>query len=357
MLVATSASVWLLLAPAPGHAQEPDITAWWSATNLGDPAPAPPPPPDVGEGDLLVQGSNAGPAATPLGVAPASSQAVAGLRFDLQPTDLVGELRLVVDGEPPPQVSVVACRATEVFGSASNGSWSKVPGYDGKACVAGALEDGAVVFADVAKLVADARLAVVILPGALDRIVFKQPDGAALEVTHAGGVGGEAPAFGSGAQGSAGGSVGGSGGSGAAAPPQAPVGGSDVVPPPAGGLPGGGTVETPADALPPVVAGTPAPTAPTTRPAAAVVDDGLSTGQRRAIALAVIAAEVVAYVLLTRSSAGSAVPAATAAGMAAGRLRPPDRAVGGVRGTGGGADASGGVGRFRREREGPAPSL
>ena len=357
-LVLTTSSVWLLLAPATGHAQEPDISAWWSAANLGDPAPAPPPPPDVGEGELLVQGSNAGPDVVGLGAAPASSQAVAGLRYDLKPTDIVGALRLTVDGEPPPQVSIVACRATEGFGSASNGSWGNVPGYDGNACVAGELDKDAVVFADAANLVTDARLAVVILPGAIDRVVFKDPGNDSLEVTPAGAVGGAAPDFGSGAQGPGeqGSDGAATGGTGAAAPPQGPVGGTAVVPPPTADLPGG-AVEAPADPQAPVVAGTPAPGAPVARNAAAVADDGLSTGQRRAIALLVIAAEVVGYVLLSRGADASAVPATAAAGMAAGRLRPPDRAIAGWRGAGGGTGAPGGVGRFRREREGPAPHL
>jgi hypothetical protein len=355
MLVGTTAGLWLLLAPATGHAQEPDISAWWNAANAGDPAPAPPPPPDVPDGDLLVQGSNAGVPATPLGAAPATAQAVAGLRFDLQPTDVVGALRLVVDGDPPPQVSVVACRAAETFGSASNGSWSKVPAYDGDACVDGKLDDDAVVFADAAELVADARLSVVILPGALDRVVFEQPGADTLEVTHAGAVGGKAPAFGAGAQSS---DVPPAGGSDAAAPPQGPVGGTDVVPPPTSDLPSSGAVDAPAAEQPPVVAGSTTADTVGVRPAAAAADEGLSTGQRRAIALVVIAAEVVGYALLSRTSDASVAPAAVAGGMASGRLRPPDRAVGGLGPASRSAGAvPGGVGRFRRDREGPAPQL
>jgi hypothetical protein len=282
------------------------------------------------------------------------------LRYDLRPTDLVGELRLAVDGSPPPQVSLVACRATEGFGSASNGSWSKVPGYDGESCVDGVLDKSDVVFADIGKLVANAQLAVVILPGAIDRVVFKHPDAGSLQVTHAGAVGGAAPGFGSGAQETGGGpsGSGSSGGSGGAAPPQSSVGGSAVVAPPTGDLPSGGAVEAPTDVPAPEVAGTSAPGSPVTQPAAAAtVDDGLSTGQRRAIALVVIAAEIVGYVLLSRMSDAGVVPTTGAAGMATGRLRPPDRAVGGWRGSGGGAGTPGGVGRFRREREGPAPQL
>jgi hypothetical protein len=131
-----------------------------------------------------------------------------------------------------------------------------------------------------------------------------------------------------------------------------------VAPPTTPDLPGGGTVEAPESDQAPVLAESPAPTSVGTRPTAATTDGGLSTGQRRAIALVVIAAEIAGYALLTRTSAGAAVPAAAVAGMASGRLRPPDRAVGGFgRLRSGDAGAPGGVGRFRRDRQGPAPHL
>src|SRR3954468_9578934 len=113
LAVGCAAGVGTLCLPGSAVAQEPDVAAWWSSANLGDPAPAPPAPPDVNSGDLLVQGSNTAPApGSPIGAGPAGAQAVAGLAFDLQPTDLVGALRLAIDGSSPPQVSVVACRAT-----------------------------------------------------------------------------------------------------------------------------------------------------------------------------------------------------------------------------------------------------
>ena len=93
--------------PHTAAAQEPDVAAWWNAANLGDPAPAPPAPPDVDPGDLLVQGSNTVPTpGAPVTSAPGSAQAVAGLEFDLQSTDVVGALTLGIDGTAPPQVVV-----------------------------------------------------------------------------------------------------------------------------------------------------------------------------------------------------------------------------------------------------------
>src|SRR6059058_1862167 len=85
--------------PGAAAAQEPDVAAWWNAANLGDPAPAPPAPPDVNPGDLFVQGSNTAPSVgAPVGSGPSSAQAVAGLAFDLEPTDTVGPLTLSIDG-------------------------------------------------------------------------------------------------------------------------------------------------------------------------------------------------------------------------------------------------------------------
>src|SRR3954465_3888820 len=210
LLVRRRAAAWVLAAgcavgvtalcwPGPAAAQEPDIAAWWSSANLGDPAPEPPAPPDVNPGDLLVQGSNTAPApGAPIGSGPGSAQAVAGLSFTPAPTDLVGALTLAVDGSPPPQVSVVACKATERFTAVENGAWARVPGYDANSCVPGVLKDDKVEFADVAKLVQDAQLSVVVLPGPIDRVVFTKPGAGALDVTHAGSVGAGAPAFGSG---------------------------------------------------------------------------------------------------------------------------------------------------------------
>ena len=345
-LAASTTCAVLLLWPAHVQAQEPDVTAWWNAANAGDPAPAPPVPPDVASDDLLVQGSNTGPGATPAGAAPASAQAVAGLAFDLGPTDLVGALTLTIDGDPPPQVTVVACKATQRFTSAYNGAWSRVPAYDASACVPGKLKDAQVVFADVSTLVTDARLAVVVLPGSVDRVVFKHPDDGALDVTSAGSIGGSAPAFGTGA------------GPGASAPPPALASGSSpsggVAPPPVSGdagLPGAAT--SGASGASPVLAAGQPPAATGRQMTPVAASSGLSTAQRRGLALAVIALEVVAFALLMRSPEGASLPVVAGAAAASGRLRAPDR----WNGDGGAATVVGGVGRFRRERRGAAPNV
>jgi hypothetical protein len=349
MLVVGAAAVTVLCWPHPAAAQEPDVAAWWNSANLGDPAPAPPAPPDVAPGDLLVQGSNTVPApGAPLTSEPGSAQAVAGLEFDLQTTDIVGALTLGLDGTAPPQVSVVACRATERFTNAENGAWSRAPAYDANTCVPGVLKGDKVVFADVSKLVQDDQLALVLLPGPVDRVIFSKPGADALEVTHAGGVGSRAPSFGSGTASSSG-----SGNAlGGGAPPAA---GSPVTGPAGVDLPPSSTTSTGTD-VPPVVAGGNAAT-PATTPAAAARSavGGLSTSDRRWLALAVIALEVIGFAALRQVPDVAPLSAAGAATVAGGRLRPPDRSPGG-RGRAAGATI-GGVGRFRRERHAPAPPV
>ncbi|HET7529363.1 MAG TPA: hypothetical protein VFJ98_00210 [Mycobacteriales bacterium] len=348
LAVGCALGVVVLCWPGAAAAQEPDVAAWWSAANLGDPAPAPPPPPDVTSGDLFVQGSNAAPAAaTPAGAAPGSAQAVAGLEFDLQPTDLVGALTLPIDGTPPPQVSVVACKSTGRFTDVENGPWSRVPAYDADACVPGTLADTKVVFNDVGKLVADAQLSVVLLPGPVDRVVFAKPGPGALQVTHAGTVGSSAPSFGTGTGGSR---IGGSAGAGGGVPVAAPAAGG----PASVGLPPSGQT-SPDTGLAPVVAGSagpsPAATAPAARPVAA--RSGLSAAARRWIALVVIALEVLGFAVLVRAPDPARVPTAGDAALAGGRLRPPDRGLPAA----GAAAMVGGVGRFRRERRTAAPHV
>ncbi len=357
LAVGTSAVVLLGFAPS-ATAQAPDVVAWWNAANVGDPAPTPPNPPDVKDGDLLVQGSNAIPVSSPLSAGtPASAQAIAGLRFDVAPTAIVGNLTLKIDGTAPPAVSVVACRATSNFTAETNGQWSDVPSYDGTACVPAALKGDSLVFAGISKLVAPGSLSIVVLPGSLDRVVLAPPGPAALQVSSSSGLGPAAPPLGSdNGQGTSpsGGSSGSSAGGGGA--PVGPVGGSAVAPaPPTVGLPGGTTTTSGGTVAPPAVAGRGAPSA--TDPVAAAQSQptasGLSTRDRRIIAGVVIALEVAGFLALRGlpgPGAAAAVPLTAAA--AGGRLRPPDRLVGGPRQL-----STGGVGRFRRERNGTPPRL
>lgn len=347
-VIATSAVAAVLMGgTGPAAAQAPDVAGWWNAANVGDPAPAPPTPPDVKDDDLLVQGSNAAPAGA-IGAEPASSQAVAAVAYDLGPTDLVGDLTLTIDGTPPPSVSVAACRATEPFAPMQNGPWSQAPAYDDKGCVAGKLTDDKVVFASMSKLVANARLAVVLVPGPLDRVVFKNPGNESLTVQHGTGVGAAAPPLGSGTA-----TGPGAAGDKTIAPPASASGGGAPQPPPSTpDLPGASSATgTPDSGTPPVVAPQQQPGAnPAAQSQPVAASSDLSTGARRAIALAVIALEVLGYLLLMRSPAAPAVPVMATAG---GRLRPPDRTAGG----GPRVATIGGVGRFRRERTGVAPHL
>ncbi|HET7310007.1 MAG TPA: hypothetical protein VFJ17_01640 [Mycobacteriales bacterium] len=353
LMTATGAfGVATLCWPHAAVAQEPDVAAWWSAANLGDPAPAPPAPPDVAPGDLLVQGSNTAPSpGAPLGSAPGSAQAVAGLEFDLQPTDVVGALTLDIDGSAPPQVSVVACRATGNFSNVENGPWSRVPPYDATGCAAGVLKGSTVVFADAGTLVQDAALAVVLLPGPVDRVVFAKPGADALQVTHGGGVGSGAPSFGTGT-----GTGGGGGSGGAFGGAQASASGPSASGPVSTSLPPAAAAPTGTDLAPVVAQSAPASRAATTAAETSrAVAGGLSTSARRWLALLVIALEVVGFVALTRMPEAAPLPLGAAATPAGGRLRPPDRAARGI-GRGRGATI-GGVGRFRRERHAPAPPV
>lgn len=348
LLSSSTVAAVMFIAPTPVAAQAPDAAAWWNSTNVGDPAPAPPAPPDVKSGDLFVQGSNAAASlpANPLGAAPATTQAVAGVAFDLASGALVNSMTLQIDGTAPPQISVVACRTTEPFTSAENAPWSQVPKYDGNSCVPGKLKGTAVEFPDVGKLVLHDELSVLILPGPLDRIVFKAPDNKTLDVSSGGGVGAAAPPLGAGTGSTT--TTGGKGSSG-----EASVGGTAVTPPSSIGLPDTGTTTTPDAGSPPVVAGSGTPAASQTA-APAASSSGLSTRNRRIIALIVIAAEVVGYALLMRNRAPAAAPAAGAAAAASGKLRAPDRWAGG---RAAGATGSAGVGRFRRDRVGAVPHL
>jgi hypothetical protein len=349
LLSSSTVAAVMFIAPTPVSAQAPDAAAWWNSTNVGDPAPTPPPPPDVKSGDLFVQGSNAGAPlpVNPLGAAPATTQAVSGVSFDLPNGALVNSMTLPIDGTAPPQISVVVCATKEPFTSTENGPWSEVPSYDGNACSPGKLKGNAVEFADIGKLVLRDKLSVLILPGPLDRIVFKAPGNKTLDVSSGGGVGAAAPPLGAGTGSTT--TTGGKGSSGTAA-----VGGTAVAPPPSAGLPGAGTTSSDAGA-PPLVAGSDTGTPAASQTAApAASSSGLSTRDRRIIALIVIAAEVVGYALLMRNRAPAAAPVTGTAAVAGGKLRAPDRWAGGRAAA---AAGTAGVGRFRRDRIGPAPHL
>lgn len=352
-LAVTGSAAVVALLVAPASAQAPDVAAWWNAANVGNGAPPPPVPPDVPAGDLLVQGSNGNGSAPALPVsgAPATSQAVAGLSFDLPDGATVQSLTLTIDGTAPPSApTIVACKATKTFFAEENGAWPDVPPSDCSQTSSPKLSsDGTkLVFDDIAKLVNGGRLAVTLLPGALDRVVIKKPDDSALTVLTAGGFGASAPPLGTGSN------AGPVDSGGAGTQPVAPVGGAAVLPPASGG----------SEAVaPPVIAPSQQPaTQPSTQPAAAsrsTGTGGLSTTQRRVLAGFVIALELLGFLLLMgdrdveRVALGSAATAGAAGGAVGGRLRPPDRGRQAIAA----ATSVGGVGRFRTQRQGPAPRL
>ena len=357
--VGSAAVVGLLVTPA--DAQAPDIAAWWSAANVGNGAPAPPAPPDVPAGDLLVQGSNGNGSAPalPISGAPATSQAVAALSFQLPDGASVGALTLTIDGTAPPSApTIVACKSTKKFFAEENGPWTDVPPSDcSQTSTAKLSSDGkSLVFDDISKLVGDGELSVVLLPGAVDRVVLKKPDDSALSVTTAGGLGAAAPPFGTGTTGSPSAS-----GFGSQPQPQAPVGGAVV-------LPAAGSGDSQAVAPPVVAPSQPATSGQATQPVAAAQASsgtgGLTTTQRRVLAGFVIALELLGFMLLMgdrdverlalgTAGAGAVGAGAVGAGAVGGRLRPPDRG----RQLAATASSVGGVGRFRAERQGKAPRL
>jgi len=179
--------------------------------------------------------------------------------------------------------------------------------------------------------------------------VFKPPNDNTLEVSDSGGIGSAAPPVGAGTGSTTVG--GGAGSSGTAS-----VGGSAVAPAPSSvDLPSTDTTTSSGvDAPAPVVAGSDTGTGTAVAAQQPVAtDSGLSTRDRRIIALIVIAAEVLGYALLMRNRAPAAAPVGAAA-VAGGKLRAPDRWAGSRAGA---AAGTSGVGRFRRERVGPAPHL
>lgn len=331
-LALTVTTVAVLLLAWPATAAPPDVAAWWSVTNGGNGAPAPPPPPDVKAGDLYIAGSNTGPAVSGVGTAPTSAQAVSGLMFTVPDGASVGALTLAIDGRTPPQTSVVACAATLSFSSVTNGPWSDVPTYDCDHQAVATLQDGALTFTSIASLVRGTVLAVVLLPGPLDRVAVRKPGPDALDVT-GGGLGAPPltapPAFATSPGGSAG-TIPGLPASNAA--PSLATGGVPRANAPTG--------EAPLIAPPTTTRGNPL------RPVAAI--GGLSTTTRRTAAGLLIAAEVFCFALLQRRHGRPVMAGAPAL---AGRLRPPDTLRASPPST------VRGVGRFVRDRDYSVPRL
>lgn len=168
-------------AASPGQTLGPDVVGWWSTANRNAALPAVAPP-DVGAKDLYVSGANA--AVAQLGQSVAAPVAIAALRFRLPDGADAKQLRLRLAGTHPPAVTMTACRALESFTAAHGGPWDKAPAYDCTTSGTARLtSDGQVVIDDVDGLRDGSTLAVVLVPGPLDRVVIAPPDARTLSVT------------------------------------------------------------------------------------------------------------------------------------------------------------------------------
>lgn len=289
----------------------PVAVGWWSAARV-DPAVPAVAPPDVGAHDLYVAGANAlPPVAAPVDVpvdpptAP-GAQAIAALSFELPAGATARQLQLRLAGVHPPAVTFTACRALQAFETTYGGAWADLPTYDCRDAGTARLgTDGSVLVDGVDRLRRGRDLAVVLVPGPLDRVVVAAPDARTLTVTSSGGVSAPPPLPPAAPV--------------AAAPvaPTAPLAGVAVPPLPGGAVPG--AVPAPSSS-PPVVS------PPTPAAAATAASATLAARPWPALAATLLLATL-AFVPLVR----------------------PRR----------GADAIGerGVGRFRSERSGSVPDL
>ena len=171
----------VLVAGSGAAAQAPDATGWWSfASRAGQQAP---PPPDMQEGDLLVQGGDLGGAAPDLGL-PTAPTAVAALRFTVPDGATVGPLSLAVgDGAQAADVRAYPVKNDD-WKPSQGGPLADAPEASPQRYSSGVLDGAQLVFRDIARLLSDeGRLSVVLIPGAMDRVVIKKPTTGALAVT------------------------------------------------------------------------------------------------------------------------------------------------------------------------------
>ncbi|MGB8652265.1 MAG: hypothetical protein WCD35_16590 [Mycobacteriales bacterium] len=169
-------------ATPPARTVGPVVVGWWSAANRNPIVPAVAPP-DAGPRDLYVAGANAVPAQLPVLGEPGPA-AIAGLRFRLPAGASASQLRLQLAGVHPPAVTITACRALRPFAATYAGAWQDAPPYDcSDAGTARLGSDGEVVLDGVDRLRRGADLAVVLVPGPLDRVVVAAPDERTLTVT------------------------------------------------------------------------------------------------------------------------------------------------------------------------------
>ena len=170
----------------------PVVVAWWNAAKQHPALPSLTPP-DVGARDLYVAGANAQPPGVGLPV-DAGPTAIAGLRFSLPPGATVRSLQLRLAGTHPPAVSLTACRARQPFEAVYGGAWADVPTYDCRnPGTARLTTDGRVLIEGVDRLRDGRELAIVLVPGPLDRVVVAAPDASTLTLNAGSSVSGPAP--------------------------------------------------------------------------------------------------------------------------------------------------------------------
>ena len=280
----------------------PVVVGWWSAASL-NPVVPPVIPPDVGPGDLYIAGANA----LPGGLEAAGPMAIAAMQFRLPEDAIAEELQLQLTGVQPPAVTLTACRALRAFLPAYAGAWAEAPTYDCADAGTARLAAGGTLFLDgVERLRRGRDLALVLIPGPLDRVVLAAPDARTLTVT-------------------------------APAEPEASPrpSATPFAPAPAGALNGGGLAAVgapplvggplPTEVQPAVPSSAPAPVVPAAAPVAAAVT--LPARPWPAL-LATLLLALLAFVPMVRSG-----------------------------GTAAAAQGERGVGRFRSERAGNVPHL
>lgn len=210
--VATCGLLVVLAGPlaATSAASAPTAQGWWTTANQGV---RPPSPPDVPSDGLLVQGVAARsaapgvPASGGTAAAGTSTQAMAAVTFTVEPGAVVERLVLKVVGNLPSSMSVIGCLVTGPYEPAQNGEFAKRPSYDCAVTATPRLDPAAhtLVFGpDLATFVKGNQLALALIPGELDRLVFEKParDALSVRIHHGTGAPGEsaftpgaAPAF------------------------------------------------------------------------------------------------------------------------------------------------------------------
>ena len=325
-------------------AAAPSTQAWWNAANQGI---APPAPPDVPADGLLIQGGGTRPPAADapsLAGTPAGTQAVSALTFVLADGESPQRLTLRIVGDPTLSTTVSACPLTGSYEPVQNGPFAAVPSYDCTAAIPATVDAAAatLVFADgLDRITTSGVLAVVLVPGDLDRVVIAKPGPDALTVR----PGFEAPPFASSPPSL---SAGESPSPSATGEPFTDAGTSEPPPFLSAGDPGlGQSPQVSLDAEvanpSPVLAAAPEVAGPVTGPLAgpsiaATNRTGAAVAEvadtTRALLILALIGVGVAYVVLDKRPGVPAVATRAA-------TSPPGR----------------GVGRFRRERDGPPVSL